>query len=72
MNPIGEETQNESESPSVLPNSFRPHGLWPLSSSGHGILQVRVLEGGSHSPSPGFPGQGIRSQVSCLAEPSDS
>ena len=29
---------------SVMPDSVRPHGLQPASSSVHGILQARILE----------------------------
>ena len=30
--------------PSVVSNSFQPHGLCPPGSSGHGIFQARILE----------------------------
>ena len=56
-------SESESESHSVVSNSFRPHGLYTV----YGILQARILEWVAFPFSRGFFQSRDRNQVSRIA-----
>ena len=48
------------------PALLQPHGLYPASSSVHGILQARILQWVAISFSRGFSGPRDQARISCI------